>query len=98
MKLRISARKNSFRVPYKKIFIGNFNYFEEMQICEWINNLRKNKISVSTKSVILKACEIKKIFANKSLETKVAWVYRFLKRNGYSIRRVILGHDFGYNK
>ena len=30
MELRTSARKNSFRVPYKKIFIGNFNYFEEM--------------------------------------------------------------------
>ena len=29
MKLRIYALKNTFRVSYKKIFIGNFNYFEE---------------------------------------------------------------------
>jgi transposase len=88
MELRTSVRKNSFRLPYKKIFIGNFNYFEEMQLCEWINNLRNNKISVSTKSLILKACELKESFANKNIESKVAWVYRFLKRNGYSIRRV----------
>ena len=58
-----------------------------MQICEQINNLRNNKISVSAKSYILKECEIKETFANKSLEIKVAWLYRFLKRNGYSIRR-----------
>ena len=63
MKLRISALKNPFRESYKKKFIGNFNYFEEMQICEWINNLRKNKISVSAKSVILRVCEIKETFA-----------------------------------
>lgn len=59
-----------------------------MQICEWINNLRINKKTVSAKSVILKAYEIKKEFANKTMQSKVAWVYRFLKRNGYSIRRV----------
>ena len=31
---------------------------------------------------------IKRIISNKNIESKVAWVYRFLKRNGYSIRRV----------
>ena len=88
MNLRICSSKNNYRVSYNKIFIGNFNLFEEMQICEWINNLRNNKKTVSAKSVILKACEIKKEFANKTMKSKVAWVYRFLKRNGYSIRKV----------
>lgn len=59
-----------------------------MKICKWINNLRNNKISVSAKSVILKTYEIKETSRNKSLKTKIAWVYRFLKRNDYSIRRI----------
>ena len=36
----------------------------------------------------MKACELKEKFANKIIESKVAWAYRLLKRNGYSIRRV----------
>jgi predicted transcriptional regulator len=88
MNLKISARKNAFRVSSKKTLIDNFNIFEEMQICNWINNLRNNKKTVSAKSVILKASELKEVFANKSIKAKVSLVYRFLKRIGYSIRRV----------
>ena len=94
MNLKISARKNAFRVSYKKTFIGNFHIFEEMQICNWINNLRNNKKTVSAISVILKVSELKEAFANKSIKAKVSWVYRFLKRNGYSIRRVTYKGQF----
>ena len=43
MNLRTRARKNVFRISYQKIFIGNCNVFQEMEISKWINNLRRNK-------------------------------------------------------
>jgi len=79
MNLRTSGSKISYRISYKKMFIGNFNVFQKMEICEWINNLRIKKMIVK-KSVILKAREVNPSFGNKSISSKISWVYRFLKR------------------
>ena len=72
MNLRTRARKNAFRISYQKIFIGNYNVFQEMEICKWINNLRRNKKIVNSKSVILKARELNPAFGNKSISSKVS--------------------------
>jgi len=34
MNLRTSGCKNSYGISYQKIFIGNFNVFQEMEICK----------------------------------------------------------------
>ena len=66
----------------------NFSDIQENDICKFITNARKNNLAVSTKSVICYASKINMEFANKNTLTKLKWCYRFLKRMGFSIRRV----------
>ena len=43
---------------------------------------------LSRKSVISYPSKIKEDFFNKTLKTKLQWIYRFLKRYDFSIRQV----------
>ena len=70
---------------------GKTTYFseeEELKIYNWIIECRESGKPLSTKSVISYASKIKEDFFNKTLNTKLQWTYRFLKRYGFSIRRV----------
>jgi len=61
---------------------------EELIIKNWIVSCRKNYAPVSTKSLICYAGNIKEKFKDKDLNLKLQWAYRFLKRYGFSIRRI----------
>ncbi len=54
---------------------------------EWMTERRHN-LPVSTKSLIGYVSTINTNFANKSVSAKMKWAYKFIKRNGFSIRRI----------
>ena len=61
---------------------------QENDICNFIKENREKKKATGTKSVICNAGKINPKFEEKSLKTKLMWCYQFIKRNGFSIRRV----------
>jgi len=60
----------------------------ENDICNFIKENREKKKAIGAKSVIFYAGKINPKFKEKSLKIKLMWCYRFIKRNGFSIRRV----------
>jgi len=62
---------------------GKTTYFtpeEELQIYNWIIECREGNKPVSTKNVISYAGNIKNEFYKKKMDTKLQWIYLFLKR------------------
>ena len=84
----VNKKDNRFRKNRIGGIHKNFSDIQENEICNFIANARKNNLAVSTKSVICFASKINIEFSNKKTLTKLKWCYRFLKRNGFSIRRV----------
>ncbi len=75
-------KKRKFKV------IRNFTEKEEECIISFIFDARDKNKPVSTRSVISYADTIKYKFSKKSVKTKLRWCYRFIKRHGFSIRRI----------
>ena len=86
--LNVKNNKNKYRCNKKSGIIRNFSDEEENFISEWIASNRAKKIPVSTKSLISYAGSINQDFSNKPINIKLRWAYRYLKRKGFSIRRV----------
>lgn len=59
-------------------------------LAKWIKDLRDEKIPVQTNDIIIKATELYPEFKNKSLNALKLWCTRFLRRMGFSIRKI--GH------
>ena len=59
-------------------------------IAKWIKDLRDEKIPVNTNDIIIKATEFHQEFKNKSMNALKLWYTRFLRRMGFSIRKI--GH------
>ena len=60
----------------------------EEYLCKYIDDLRKLNIPVSTSLIILEAINKVPDFIGKSYNAYHLWVYDFLKRNRYTIRKV----------
>ena len=87
--LRAIKKKDiHYRINRKGIIIRNFTDEEEECIVNFIIDARDKNKPVSTRSVISFADTIKKEFSKKSVKTKLRWCYRFIKRHGFSIRRI----------
>ena len=84
----VKNNKNKYRCEKKSGIKRNFSDEEENLISEWISKNRAKKIPVSTKSLINYAGSLNQKFSDKPINIKLRWAYRFLKRNGFSIRRV----------
>lgn len=65
-----------------------FTEEEEFQIVKWIADNRDKYIPISTKSLISYAGDINVKFKEKPVQRKLTWACRFLKRRGFSIRRI----------
>ena len=86
--LKVENKENSFRCNRT---IGLHTFFtesEEIEIIKWIAEMRSKGYAVSTKSLICFAGKINPKFKEKKLHQQLNWAYRFLKRKGFSIRRV----------
>ena len=60
----------------------------EGYLCKFIDDLHKLNILVSTSLIILETINKVPGFIGKSYNTYHLWVYNFLKRNKYYIRKV----------
>ena len=87
--LKLGSNKDKkFRSNRNTSYNTYFSPEEESKIYNWIIECRNGLKPVSTKSVISFAGNIKNEFYNKTMNTKLQWTYRFLKRYGFSIRRI----------
>ena len=84
----VSNKDKKFRSNRNTSYNTYFSPEEESKIYNWIIECRNGLKPVSTKSVISFAGNIKNEFYNKTMNTKLQWTYRFLKRYGFSIRRI----------
>ena len=55
---------------------------------KWITEKRDNYATASIKSLICYAGDLIDKFKEKPIKRKLTWAYRFLKRRGFSIRRI----------
>ena len=79
---------NRYRCDRKLGIKRNFTEEEEYLIKNWIIDCRKKYAPVSTKSLVCYAGSLNEDFKAKNLKVKLRWAYRYLKRNGFSIRRI----------
>ena len=84
----IRNNKIRYRLGKTTGIIKNFTDTEEEDIIKWLTERRNRNLPVSTKSLIGYASSINTKFANKSISAKIKWAYRFIKRNGFAIRRI----------
>jgi biotin operon repressor len=84
----VQHKDKAFRCNRKTGPKKNFTDEEEFEISNWIIDCRKNYRPVSTKSVVSYASNLNEQFALKTINVKLRWAYRFLKRHGFAIRRV----------
>lgn len=84
----VNKKDKKFRKNRNDGIHKNFSDIQESDIYNFISNERKNNLSVNTKSVICYASKINIEFSNKKSLTKLKWCNRFLKRKGFSFRRV----------
>ena len=61
---------------------------EIINVQNWIIECRKKFMPVSAKSLVCYVGSINRAFKEKNLKVKLRWAYRYLKRYGYSIRRI----------
>ena len=61
---------------------------ESFKVKNWIIENRKKFLPISTKSLVSYVGTINDKFREKNIKVKLRWAYRFLKRNGFSIRRI----------
>ena len=54
----------------------------------WIAESRKIYISVCNKGLVCYVGNTNATFKEKSFKVKLRWVYRFLKRHGFSLSRI----------
>ena len=86
--LDVKNKDKQYRCKRTKVLNTIFTEEEELIIKNWIVSCRKNYAPASTKSLICYAGNIKDKFKDKDLNLKLQWAYRFLKRYGFSIRRI----------
>ena len=84
----LTNKKNKYRGKKNKGIIRNFSDNEETLIANWIIENRSYKKPISTKSLIAYAGTINENFSKKPINIQLQWAYRYLKRNGFSIRRI----------
>ncbi len=63
--------------------IKNYTDEEGLEISNYIIDCRKNYLPVSTKRVVSYASNLNEQFALKTINVKLRWAYRFLKRHGF---------------
>ena len=81
-------KSNRYRCDRKLGIKRNFTEEDEALIIIWIIECRKKYAPVSTKSLVCYAGSLNENFKAKNLKVKLRWAYRYLKRNGFSIRRI----------
>ena len=63
----------------------------ESKLVQWIHHMRGRNLRVSRKMIRLKAKELYSMASDKRdgkvLRATVGWLYRFLRRNNFSLRR-----------
>ena len=85
--LAVKNKNKKFRCNKTKGIITNLSK-EEEKIMSWIIEKRENKKAISTKSLLAYACTLNRNLSLKNFNTQLKWVYRFIKRNVLSIRRI----------
>lgn len=86
--LDINAKSVRYRCNRVKGLNTIFSEEEELKIKLWIIECRKQLCPISTKSLVAYASKMKEDFNIKHINVKLRWAYRFLKRYGFSIRRI----------
>ena len=86
--LQVKYNKNKFRKKRNNGIIKNILYTQEENICNFIIDCREKNKAIGTKSIVCYAGKINAKIAENKIKTKLMWCYRFLKRHGFSIRRV----------
>ena len=86
--MKVNKKETSFRCNRKSGIKTYFTEFEDLEIIKWISENRKELKPISTKSLVSFAGTIKPEFKQKTLNQQLNWAYRFLKRRGFSIRRI----------
>ena len=83
----MQSQTNLNRINYKRQ--GHKSSFEmyEKEILSFIINTRKLNFPVTTKLVIAKITSLYKEFSEKSRNAKLMSIYRFLKRNNFTLRK-----------
>lgn len=86
--LEIKNKDKRFRCKRTTGLTTFFPEDDEIIIKNWIISCRKKYVPVSTKSLVCYAGNINPTFKAKSLKVQLRWSYRFLRRHGFSIRRI----------
>ena len=61
---------------------------EEKQVIDWVKENRNNNRPINTKSLLVYVCSVNKNMELKKHNSQIKWVYRFIKRYGFSIRSI----------
>ena len=84
----INKKEKRLRCDRKYGIKRSLSEDDEAMIKNWIIDCRKHFAPVSTKNLVCYAGNLNTEFKDKCLKVKLRWAYRYLKRNGFSIRRV----------
>ena len=86
--LQVKYNKSKFRKNRKSGIIRIMSDTQEENICNFIIDCREKNKAIGPKSIVCYTGKINAQFAENKIKTKLMWCYRFLKRHGFSIRRV----------
>ena len=83
-----NKKEKRFRCDLKYSIKRSLSEDDEAMIKNWIIDCRNYFAPLSTKSLVCYAGNLNTEFKDKCLKVRYRWAYRYLKRNGFSIRRV----------
>ena len=69
-------------------FKANLSDEEEKTVRSWVKENREKNKQIRTKSLLAYECSINNLLGLKKYNAQIELVYRFIKRNSLSIRRV----------